>query len=250
VFSLPIGARGVDGAYFASSGVKIHYTDSKTKKTNNTTVVLLHGYTMDMGMWHSKGFVEALSQRYRVITVDFRGHGKSDKPLTPAEYGPKVGEDVIHLLDHLNIAKAHLVGYSMGAYVAGRLLVTHPERVLSATLGSGTFPIASPEEQAFQEETAKEMEAHGEPHLASVARGWAADAVSMQEVAAITVPVQAIYGSEELGHSYEGLKRTLEAPKSALPMLVIQGADHDSEKAAVLHPEFLQAVIKLIDSIN
>ena len=44
---------------------------------------------------------------HRVITIDLRGHGLSDKPSEPREYGPKVGKDVIRLLDHLNIPKAH-----------------------------------------------------------------------------------------------------------------------------------------------
>ena len=56
---------------------------------------------------------------FQLIALDCRGHGKSDKPHDPAEYGPEMAADVVRLLDHLRIEKAHLLGYSSGAFIAG-----------------------------------------------------------------------------------------------------------------------------------
>src|SRR5204862_320240 len=71
-------------------------------------------------------------------TMDCRGHGKSDKPHEPGKYGVEMVEDVVRLMDHLRIKRAHIVGYSMGSMITAKLLVTHPERLITATLGGGT----------------------------------------------------------------------------------------------------------------
>src|SRR5918998_677025 len=88
--------------------------------------------------WVRTGVLQALAARYRVIAMDARGHGRSGKPDDPARYGPEMGLDVVRLLDHLGIRRAHLVGYSMGAHIVAQLLVTHPERFLTATLGGAS----------------------------------------------------------------------------------------------------------------
>src|SRR5262249_4942388 len=78
---------------------------------------------------------------HRVIAMDVRGHGKRDKPSDVQNYGTEMVEDAVRLLDHLKIKKAHVVGYSMGAVITGKLLATHPDRLLSATLGgAGVIP--------------------------------------------------------------------------------------------------------------
>jgi pimeloyl-ACP methyl ester carboxylesterase len=79
---------------------------------------------------------------YLVIALDCRGHGKSDKPHDPAKYGSEMAADVVRLLDHLKIKKAHLVGYSSGAFIAGKVAATHPERVLSVVYG-GQGPLVA-----------------------------------------------------------------------------------------------------------
>src|SRR5262249_189666 len=84
--------------------------------------------------------LKALAKDYRVIAPDLRGHGKSDKPTGDKQYGIEMVEDLVRLLDHLKIKKAHAVGYSMGALITGKLLATHPDRPLSATLvGAGAI---------------------------------------------------------------------------------------------------------------
>ena len=71
----------------------------------------------------------------RVIGLDNRGHGGSDKPHDPNAYGPHMVEDVANLLDHLGLDQVDYVGYSMGSQIGLRLLVAHPERVRRAVTG-------------------------------------------------------------------------------------------------------------------
>ena len=61
--------------------------------------------------------IHDLSHDCRVIALDCRGHGKSDKPTDPSQYGIEMVNDVVRLMDHLGIAKAHIIGYSMGGSI-------------------------------------------------------------------------------------------------------------------------------------
>ena len=74
-----------------------------------------------------------------MIAIDNRGHGLSDKPHDPQAYGINMVSDVVRLLDHLSIQKAHIVGYSMGGRIASVFLTEHPERVRTATLGAAPW---------------------------------------------------------------------------------------------------------------
>ena len=96
-------------------------------------VLLLHGHTLDHRMWDRE--VELLKGRYRVVVPDLRGYGKSSDP--PEGYQFTHADDVIALMDSLGIEKAHVVGLSMGAYVAGDMVALFPERLLSCVMVSG-----------------------------------------------------------------------------------------------------------------
>ncbi|HWA83615.1 MAG TPA: alpha/beta hydrolase [Fimbriimonadaceae bacterium] len=129
-----------DDGYFDSKGVKIHYVTAG----EGEPVVLIHGWMGDSTMW---GRPDAAGNAqleptpgFEVIALDCRGHGKSDKPHDPGKYGVEMAEDVVRLLDHLKIEKAHLIGYSMGAFIAAKVAASHPERVLSVVYG-GQAPI-------------------------------------------------------------------------------------------------------------
>src|SRR5262249_23548091 len=99
-------------------------------------VLLIHGFTINLDRnWQMPGIVKELGKDYQVIALDNRGHGKSDKPHDPKKYGLEMAEDAVRLLDHLQIKKVHIVGYSMGGVITAKLLVTHPDRMLTATLG-------------------------------------------------------------------------------------------------------------------
>jgi pimeloyl-ACP methyl ester carboxylesterase len=124
------------GDSFDSNGVQIHYVD----KGRGTPVVLIHGLTGSYARhWEAPGVIDALEKGgYRAVAMDCRGHGQSGKPHDASQYGLEMVGDVVRLLDHLNIARAHVVGYSMGGSIATQLLVKHPDRLLTVTLlGAG-----------------------------------------------------------------------------------------------------------------
>ncbi len=99
---------------------------------NGPAVVLLHGFPFNRSLWSEQ--VEALRERYRVITPDLRGFGEtgavSDEPATMQE----MAEDVAALMDELGIERFTLGGLSMGGYVAFAFYRRYPLRVRSLIL--------------------------------------------------------------------------------------------------------------------
>lgn len=134
LMTAPIAADDARSQFFTSSdGLKIHYF---TLGTAGTPVILIHGYTANSeGKWIKSGIMQALAKNHRVIAVDARGHGKSDKPHDAAKYGPRMATDVVELMDHLKISKAHVHGYSMGGAMLTQILATHPDRLMTAIYG-------------------------------------------------------------------------------------------------------------------
>ena len=134
--SAPAQSLGPD-KYFDAAGVRIRYAEQGAGEP----IVLVHGFGNTAEIWANNGIAQDLARNYRVIAFDARGHGKSDKPHEPARYGREMALDVVRLLDHLGIQRAHVVGYSLGGYVVSQLLTLRPERFLSAALiaGSGRF---------------------------------------------------------------------------------------------------------------
>jgi pimeloyl-ACP methyl ester carboxylesterase len=117
------------GKFFLANGVRLHYVEAG----QGTPVILVHGMAFNHAAeWKLPRVFQRLSRRYRVIALDNRGHGKSDKPYDPAKYGLELVDDVVRLMDHLGIAKAHVVGYSLGGFITLKLALRHPGRLLSA----------------------------------------------------------------------------------------------------------------------
>ena len=127
-----MGFAHAEDQFFDSKGVQIRYI----VEGKGEPVVLIHGFTSSIAAgW--RNIIKPRSAVYQVIALDCRGHGKSGKPLDPKKYGKEMSEDVIRLMDHIHIKKAHIVGYSMGAFLAYNLLFAHPDRILTLTLGAG-----------------------------------------------------------------------------------------------------------------
>jgi pimeloyl-ACP methyl ester carboxylesterase len=99
-------------------------------------LVLLHGGMMTIDLTFA-GLIPELATRHTVIAVEAQGHGRTadtDRPITPAA----LASDVVALLDHLGIDRAHVLGHSMGAATALELAVRHPDRVRSVVPVSGS----------------------------------------------------------------------------------------------------------------
>jgi pimeloyl-ACP methyl ester carboxylesterase len=131
------------GDFTTTDDVKIHYL---TIGDAGSWVVLIHGYTGSAeGNWFANGIAQALGERHRVVAIDCRNHGRSDKPV---KGGPGRAEDVVELMDHLGIERAHVHGYSMGGLLTARLLGLIPERMISATFGGSGVQEVDPELRA------------------------------------------------------------------------------------------------------
>ncbi len=262
--------------YLDSAGVRVRYVD----RGKGEPVVLLHGNGGSLQGWIDTGIAANLARDYRVIALDARGHGKSGKPRDPAAYGQQMGLDVVRLMDQLGIARAHLVGYSMGASILGKLVTTHPDRFLTLTMGgsTGRFKFTPAEAERIEREAAeKERECVsrsqmirlapiGQPPpteatiqerskacmadpnqdrfaLAALHRGFADLAVTADQVRSIQVPTVGIVGSLD---GYLPDFKDMQALRPGMRLVVIDGASHGGPTGAMARPEFVAAVRELL----
>lgn len=263
--------RRVEGSFFDSNGVPIHYTTEGAGQP----VVLVHGFAVNADLnWRLPGITERLAAEFRVIAVDQRGHGLSGKPHDRDRYGQELVEDLRRLLDHLEIERVHLVGYSLGGFVALRFAATYPERLHSVSvLGAGW---EHPDESKFVaalDQVADELEAGravdplasqldedrkpGWMHrqwvrlvtrhlndplaLAALVRSVPALFVTEAELRDLTVPVCSIVGSRD------PLRPGAEALEGVVPDLTSIVAE-DTDHLSATRSEALQA--GLVDFIR
>jgi pimeloyl-ACP methyl ester carboxylesterase len=201
---------------FSSDGIRIAYID----EGQGEPILLIHGFASSVRTnWIEPGWVNLLTRNgLRVIAFDNRGHGQSEKLYDPALYGaPLMAEDARRLLDHLAIARADLMGYSMGARITAFLALAHPDRMRSAIFGglganmvrpmAGTGPIAHALEAASIDEvvnpTARTFRAFAErtggdlKALAACIRG-SREPITRAMVASLACPVLVATGTEDV----------------------------------------------------
>ncbi len=119
---------------FDSAGVRIAYLD----EGQGEPIVLVHGFASTHAVnWVGPLWVKTLTDAgRRVLALDNRGHGESDKPYDPNSYAtPIMAADVRRLMDHASIETADVMGYSMGARIAAFFALANPGRARSIVLG-------------------------------------------------------------------------------------------------------------------
>jgi len=124
--------------FFSSQGVSIAFIDRQPENGAGDTILLIHGFASNHEVnWVGTLWVDFLSKAgFRVIALDNRGHGQSEKLYSPEDYcSDKMADDAVRLLDHLAIERADVMGYSMGARITAHVALQHPGRVRSALLG-------------------------------------------------------------------------------------------------------------------
>jgi len=124
--------------FFHSHGVQLAFVDLIPEQMKGGTIFLIHGFASSHRInWVDTSWTQyLLDAGFRVVALDNRGHGKSEKLYEPEAYTPMImAKDVIALMDHLNIQRADIMGYSMGARITAVLACHYPERVRSALLG-------------------------------------------------------------------------------------------------------------------
>ena len=100
-------------------------------------IVLIMGFTGNMDWWDPE-LIDALSQKYRVLTFDNRGAGRTETPEEGDFSCEMFADDTSTLMDALDIERAHIFGFSMGGIIAQALALRHPDKVSKLVLG-GTF---------------------------------------------------------------------------------------------------------------
>ena len=115
--------------FIDNNGVRIHYEVNDDAPADAPPLVLMHGMGGSTKNWHNAGYTATLSGEFRLILIDSRGFGQSDKLTDPTDYGraQKVS-DVTAVLDDLGIEKTFYWGYSMGASIGWALGMLAPER--------------------------------------------------------------------------------------------------------------------------
>jgi pimeloyl-ACP methyl ester carboxylesterase len=255
VLSLPAGARGQPSSshrqFVASDGVHIHYLT----RGAGPALLLLHGFALNADLnWVRTAALDSLATVFTVIAPDLRGHGGSDKPHDPSAYGARFVADMVELLDHLHIEKAHVAGYSMGGIIALKLIATHPERVRSAVLAGtgwqrpgGTTPpyieswIAKLETAAREHTSIAEalrlpdqpplpapvvvmLDSNDAAALVAVLRSASGLDVSEREIRSLTTPVHVVVGEADRGALV--LVDALTQINPGVGVTTVPGADH------------------------
>ena len=207
MFSLAANAEQSLHNYFTSSdGLEIHYMSVGT----GTPVILIHGFTANAeDKWFKTGVADALAKSHWVIAIDARGHGRSDKPHDPNQYGPAMARDVFELMDHLHIDKAHVHGFSMGGGIVTQLIAKDQNRFISASYGGSGVRETDPkwiskvpadevrdnDREQVARDNLQASEFRDDEALAAVrAYPWK-DGERDIDLTAITIPVMAINGS-------------------------------------------------------
>jgi pimeloyl-ACP methyl ester carboxylesterase len=207
---------------FSSDGVRIAFIDEGPSGSGSDAdpVLLIHGFASSVRYnWREPGWIALLVRNgLRVIAIDNRGHGESEKLYDPGRYASALmAEDARRLLDHLGIARADVMGYSMGARITAFLTLAHPERVRSVVFAglagnmvrpvAGTGPIAHALEAASIDEvtnpTARTFRAFADRTgsdrmaLAACIRG-AREPLTREAVARIGCPVLVVAGGDDV----------------------------------------------------
>jgi len=214
---------------FVVDGVRIRYWSQGT----GTPVLLIHGaHSSASGNWMKPGIMGALARNHRVLALDLPGYGESDKPEDPRAYGSQWVEDVAALLDDAGVRRAHIVGYSMGGFVALKFIQEHPDRALSGTLGgSGWLRAGGFLERAWA-------------HLPTLgARGVAQLSLTREELAAIKTPVELIAGGHDIMRPL--YVTPLSSARPGWPLVVIPGDGHVS---CVADPRLRDELARWIDA--
>ena len=136
--------------YAQHEGVRIHYA----VEGSGPPLVLQHGFIDSIGSWYEFGYVDGLRSDYRLILVDARGHGASDKPHEPASYAmEKRARDVLAVLDALGVGRTHYLGYSMGGRIGFDLVAIAPHRLASLIIGgSHPYRLTAPDRHVVRTE--------------------------------------------------------------------------------------------------
>lgn len=246
--------------YVNNGGVRIYY--EVEGDPGELPLVLQHGTGGNLDTWRERGFNERLIERYRLVLIDARGNGRSDKPHDVESFSQlNRASDVVAVLDDLEIDRTHFFGYSMGGLIGAAMLQHFPDRLIGLVLG-GYNPYAPrslaqlPDTQAeyereirvrpgITEERRARMLTNDLASLKASVGSWAR-AASPPDILQNSVPKLFFAGTED--PSYEGAKRAGSEARNAR-FFAIEGKDHGGagEAVEIAAPQILEFLRSLSD---
>ena len=245
---------------FLSDGISIAYE----VWGEGPPVLLIHGFASSIAVnWVATGWVETLVKAgYRVVAIDNRGHGNSQKLYDPNLYfAHEMAGDALRLLDHLGIERTPVIGYSMGARIAAYLALQAPDRLTCAVFGGMGMNLITglADSEAIisgltaetlsevTEKTARQFRIFAE-HSGADRAALAACMINSREpmpeakVRKIAVPVLVVVGSED---EMAGSPQALAALLSEGEAVVVPRRDH---MRATGDPQFKAAALAFLAS--
>jgi len=151
-------------ATIVHKGIKLAYDDQGAGKP---AFVFVHGWTCNRSFFAPQA--AHFARRHRVVSVDLRGHGESDKPEGPYPITAYT-DDIAHIIDHLELGKVVAVGQSMGGTAVLQLAVTYPDHVAAIVMVDPGPYVLPPEVRSRLEETVAAIEAgNQEPRQQAIA---------------------------------------------------------------------------------
>ena len=246
-------------AQFQSDGLTLAYDDVGT----GDCIVLIHGFASNRNEnWRRVGWYGAIERkRMRLLALDVRGHGESAKPHDADAYkGTTLAGDIIALMDHAGVSRAHVIGYSMGARIALATALAHPDRInhlIVGGIGDKLFdppPAGHPMVDAMLAESPDGIsepllrsfrqfaDEQGEDREALAACAAGLDIRFTREgLSAVHVPTLVVAGARDtLGGSADGLAEATQGARA----ITLPGSDHFS---AIPHALFKASVFDFLD---
>lgn len=233
-----------ESQFFDSDGVSIRYIELGS----GSPVIALHGLTRNSDSWLER--ISDLAKDHRLILFDQRGHGLSEKPHSVSAYGREMGNDVIRLMDHLKLSKAHILGYSIGVAPIAMVITENEDRFISAVFGGGTAKwewgsesdllnqnsyqrmLNSPRQRQFE----SSWEGQDQIALANLRLAEKELVVSRESITNLSIPIFAIVGSED--PSLEAVRNF----QNLLPAIELHVIDGESHVSTPRHPDFVTSI--------
>lgn len=235
--------------YAESEGVRLYYEETG----QGEPLVFVHEFGDDMRSW--EGQINYFCRRYRCIAFNARGYPPSDVPEDPAAYSQdQATDDIIHVLNHLKIEKAHIVGLSMGSFATLHVGLRYPERTLSLTVAGGGYGALSENHDQMRREAlerAEDLEKNGFgqdggsyalgvgrlPFKKKDPRGWASFAKRLSEHSPLGSALT-LRGVQANRPSFWALESGLR--KLQVPVLIVAG---DEDEPSLEPSLFLKQII-------
>jgi pimeloyl-ACP methyl ester carboxylesterase len=253
--------------FVASDGLQIYYEQVGA----GPPMLLVHGWGADtQSNWVHTGWIDTLKKHRTLVSIDVRGHGKSDKPhkLDPYSYAA-MSRDVLVVMDVLKIKQADFMGYSMGSFMGAYLLGHYPARFTSMVLGGigdetelsaaqGSViaqALRAPDLASIDNPVGKSIRRFVESNPINDLESLAFSALKMwpegyplkiagDNIVQANLPVLIVNGEQD--HPYVDSADKLAAALPNARHLKLTGCDHLS---AVTNKQFKQIVIDFLDSL-